>query len=310
MVLFLVWSCGHPPQAAQNQQPPPPFQFLGKWGQGGTEPGEFHNPQTIACDGAGSVYIADGGSPTRVEKFDASGHPLLVFAASGNQNDWDSAVDPGGAIFVVDRRHEQVQIFTPEGEPFKTLFFRYRRDLHEPASIAMELDGDFYLSDFITGRIAEMSPAGRTLHAWSKPAGIEGRWSPYVVRLAQDGNLYVADADAQRIEKISVDGHYLASWNFPFTTPERAPDSPRSSSLAVFRDLIAASDAPKRLLQVWDSNGESKFTVDFSQHPEWGDHVSPTDIAFGPSGELFVLDEPDSTVLRFKVNIQAPANSQ
>lgn len=277
---------------------------MGQWGQSGTQPGQFQSPQAIVCDGAGSIYVADDGNPTQVEKFDLQGHPLLDFAASGPQNDWDIAIDPGGAIFVVDRRHEQVQIFSPEGEPFRTLFFRYRRDFHDPASLAIDPDGNFYLADFDSGRIVRMNPRGRTLEGWNRPVGIEGeRWTPYRVRLAQDGNLYVADGANQLIERLTSVGRYVTSWAFPFTGIPTSSSEPKSAGLAVSGIFVAASDAQKRLLEIWTLEGAPKLTVDFSQHPEWGSHATPTDIAFAPKGDLLVLDGPDSRVLHFKVNI-------
>ncbi|MFZ0334529.1 MAG: NHL repeat-containing protein [Candidatus Acidiferrales bacterium] len=301
--LFFVSSCGRSPLAAQNVAPPP-FQFLGQWGRTGTQPGEFENPQALVCDAVGNVYIADDGNPTQIEKFDSLGHPLLAFAASGSQNDWDIGVDPGGAIFVVDRHRAQVQIFSPEGESFRTLFFRYRRDFHDPAGLAIDPIGNFYLSDYAAGRIVRMSPRGRTLEGWNRPAGLgAGRWMPYPIRLAQDGNLYVADAAAQRIERLTSVGRYLSSWDFPFSGIALSANAPKPNGLAVSVSFVAASDAQKRLLGIWTLDGVPKLTVDFSQHPEWGEHASPTDIAFTPKGELLVLDRPDSRVLRFKVNI-------
>ncbi len=301
--LCFVSSCGRSPLAAQNIVPPP-LQFLGQWGRTGTEPGEFQNPQALTCDAVGNVYIADDGNPTQIEKFDLLGHPLLVFAASGSQNDWDIAVDAGAAIFVVDRRRAQVQIFSPEGESFRTLFFRYRRDFHDPASLAIDPDGNFYLADFTAGRVVRVSPRGRTLEGWDKPAGLgAGRWMPYPIRQAQDGNLYVADAAAQRIERLTSVGRYVASWEFPFSGMQMATNAVKPNGLAVSGNFVVASDGQKRLLEIWTLDGVPKLTIDFSQHPEWGEHASPTDVAFAPKGDLLVLDRPDSRVLRFKVNI-------
>lgn len=296
-------ACGHAPQAAESA-PPPPLQYLGEWGQAGKEPGQFENPQSITCDGVGDVYIADDGRPPRIEKFDPKGNPLLVFSLSLGQNDSDLGVDAGNAIFIVDRRHGQVQIYSPEGEQFRTLFFRYRRDFHDPASITIEPSGDFYLADFLARRIVYMDPMGHAFRTFVKPRGIDGRWAPFPIRLGEDGNLYVADAAQQRIEKISADGRYLSSWSFPFTSVPASLSAPKGNGLAVFHHLVVASDEAKRLLQIWNLDGQPKLTVDFSQHPEWGANASPSDIAFGPSGELFVLDRPDARVLCFKVNIQ------
>lgn len=302
-VIFVVSSGGRPPQATQNP-PVPPLQLLAQWGQTGTEPGRFQNPQALTCDGVGNVYVVDDGNPTQVEKFDLQGHPLLDFAASPGQNDWDIGVDPGGAIFIVDRRRGQIQIFSPEGEAFHTLFFRFRRDFHEPASIAIGPDGNFFAADFTMGRVMRLSPRGRTLEGWGKPAGLPtGRWMPYPIRLAQDGNLYVADASSQRIERLTSVGQYVSSWEFPSTDLTQSNSASKPSGLAVSRNFVAASDAQKRLLEIWTLDGQPRLTVDFSQHPEWGEHASPTDIAFTPKGDLVVLDRPDSRILRFKVTI-------
>lgn len=282
----------------------PPLELLTQWGQTGTQPGQFQNPQALTCDGVGNVFVVDDGNPTQVEKFDLQGHPLLDFAASAGQNDWDIAVDTGGAIFIVDRRHGQVQIFSPEGEAFHTLFFRYRRDFHEPASIAIGPDGNFFAADFTVGRVLRLSPRGRTLEAWAKPAALaSGRWMPYPIRLAQDGNLYVADAPNQRIERLTSVGQYVSSWEFPFSALAQSNSASKPNGLAVSANFVAASDAEKRLLGIWSLDGRPRLTVDFSQHPEWGEHAAPTDVAFTPKGDLVVLDRPDSRVLRFKVNI-------
>ncbi len=302
-VISIVCSCGRSPQAAQTAAPPP-LQLVAQWGQSGSQPGQFQDPQAIACDGVGNVFIADDGTPTQVEKFDEQGHPLLDFAALGVQNDWDIAVDPGGAIFLLDRRHAQLQIFSPEGEPFRSLFFRYRRDFHNPSSLAIGLDGNFFLTDSVSGRVMRVSPRGRTLEGWGRPAGLpEGPWTPYPIRLAPDGNLYAADIASGRIIRLTSVGQYVTSWQFSFTDDDPSSAAPRLDGLAISSNFVAASDAKKRLLEIWTLDGQSKLTVDFSQHPEWGEHVSPTDIAFSPKGDLFILDRPDSRVLRFKVNI-------
>jgi len=301
--LVAVASCSSAQHAAQSA-PPPPLQYLGEWGAAGTEPGQFQNPQSFGTDGNGNVYIADDGKPARIEEFSSLGQPLLVFNVGGNQNNWDVAVDAGNAIFVLDMRMAQVQIFSPEGEMFRTLRFRYRPLLRNPTSIAIEPSGDFYLADFETGRIARMDPMGHVFQTWGKPKGLAvKRWTPYRVRLDADGNLYVADAVNQRIEKISPDGQYISSWDFPFSNPKLSRDATKQYGLAVSGNFVAAADEAKRLLEIWTLDGAPKLTVDFSQHTEWGQNATPTDIAFTPKGTLLVLDGPDARVLRFRLNM-------
>lgn len=302
-ITCVLCSCGRPPRAAQSSAPAP-LQLVSQWGQSGTQPGQFQNPQAIACDTVGNVFIADDGKPVQVEKFDQQGRPLLDFAASGVQNDTDIAVDSGGAIFLLDRRHGQLQIFSPEGEPFRTLFFRYRRDFHNPSSLAIGLDGNFFVADAASGRVMRMSPRGRALEAWGKPAGLPGaRWSPYPIRLAPDGNLYAADAANDRVVRLTSVGQYVASWAFSFTAMDPSSAAPRLAGLSISANFVAVSDAQKRVVQIWTLDGQPKLTIDFSQHADWGERAAPTDIAFTPKGDLMVLDGPDFRVLRFKVNI-------
>lgn len=299
-----IASCSAPQHAAQSV-PPPPLQYLGEWGNAGTEPGQLQDPQSFNSDRVGNVYIADDGNPTQIEKFDSMGHPLLAFDVAANENNWDIAIDSGQAIFTVDVRRAQIQIFSPEGEPFRTLSFRYRSSLNHPASIAIDPDDDdIYLADFETAHVARMNASGRILQVWGQPAGLPVRhWTPCRIRVGGKGNLYVADANNQLVEKLSFDVGYVSSWDFPFTslTPKR--DVPKAYGLAVSRDFVVATDEAKRLLEIWSSDGAPKLTVNFSEHPEWGQNATPTDVAFTPKGELLVLDRVDAHVLRFRINV-------
>ena len=311
LVVFAVFiaSCSAPQHAAQSG-PSPAFQYLGEWGTAGTAPGQLQNPRSLSSDSIGNIYIADDGKPPQVEKFEPTGHPLLVFDMGGNRNSWDIAVDAGNAIFVVDVAAAQVQIFSPEGEVFRTLAFRYRSALNRPSSIAIEPDGEFYLADCQGGRLARMYPRGRILQSWGKPAGLPvKRWTPCQVRLGADGNLYVADADNQRIEKLSPEASYISSWAFPFSRLGSNRAGPKPYGLAISRSFVVATDEAKRLLGIWTLDGQPKLTVDFAQHPEWGQNATPTDVVFTPKGELLVLDRADAHVLRFRINIPDTGSS-
>ncbi|HKV27226.1 MAG TPA: NHL repeat-containing protein [Candidatus Acidoferrales bacterium] len=301
---LLIASCTAPQHAAQSVLPPP-LQYLGEWGNAGSDPGQLQNPLSFTTDRVGNVYIANSGNPTKIEKFDSMGHPLLAFDVAGNENNWDVAVDSGQAIFVVDVRRAQIQIFSPEGESFRTLSFRYRSSLNHPASIAIDPDDDdIYLADFGTGHIGRMNARGRILQTWGRPGGLPApHWTPCRIRVGGKGNLFIADADNQLVEKLSFDADYVASWDFPFSSLAPRRDVPKACGLAVSQNFVVATDESKRLLEIWTLDGAPKLTVNFSEHPEWGQNASPTDVAFTSKGELLVLDRADSHVLRFRINV-------
>lgn len=296
-------ACARPQHAAQEESLPP-LQYLGEWGTAGTDPGQFQNPQTVAVDAAGNVFVGDAREETTVEKFDSAGHPLLAFDAGGSRDNWDIAIDPGQAIFLIDPRGALVQIFTPEGEHFHSLRLRYRRTFKNPASIAMESEGNFFLADMGTGRVANLNSRGHLLASWGKPDGLPAaHWTPCRIRLGLDGNLYIADIENQKIEKLTSDGRYIAEWDFPFSGLNPAKNLQKSYGLTVWQRFVVASDEEKHLIQVWTLDGQTELTLDLTQHPEWGEHAMATDVAFTPKGELLVLDRGDARMLRFRVNV-------
>ena len=307
--LLFCAACSRPQQAAQ-EAPLPPIQYLGEWGTAGTDPAQFQNPQTMAVDSAGNVFVGDARDETTIEKFDETGHPLLSFVAGGTRDNWDLGIDPGQAIFVVDPRGELVQIFTPEGEHFRTLHLRYRRWFKSPASIAMESEGNFFLADMGTGIVANLNAQGHLLAFWGKPAGMPAaHWMPCRIRLGLDGNLYLADVENQKVVKVTSDGRYLTEWDFPFSAlgPGKYPQ--KAYGLAVWQTHVVTSDEGKRLIQIWTLDGALEETLDLSQHPEWGERATATDVAFTPKGEMLVLDRGDARVLRFRLNIPTTAPS-
>lgn len=257
-------------------------------------------------DLAGNVFVGDAREETTVEKFDSTGHPLLAFDAGGSRDNWDIAIDPGQAIFLIDPRGALVQIFTPEGEHFHSLRLRYRRTFKNPASIAMESEGNFFLADMGTGRVANLNSQGHLLASWGKPDDLLApHWTPCRIRLGLDGDLYVADAENQKIEKLTSDGRYIAEWDFPISGLNPLKNPQKAYGLAVWQRFVVASDEGKHLIQIWTLDGQTQLTLDLSQHPEWGEHATATDVAFTPKGELLVLDRGDARVLRFRLNIPA-----
>ncbi|MCK4732251.1 MAG: hypothetical protein KAT65_07315, partial [Methanophagales archaeon] len=46
------------------------YNFISKWGSGGTGEGEFNEPAGIAVDSSGNVFVADRDN-NRIQKFDS-----------------------------------------------------------------------------------------------------------------------------------------------------------------------------------------------------------------------------------------------
>jgi tripartite motif-containing protein 2/3/tripartite motif-containing protein 71 len=96
------------------------FSFSGVFGEFGTGEGQFDNPQGIACDSTGKVYVADTGNH-RIQVFTAEMEILREFEVFGSEVDYPIGV----AVDHQDRVHVgecgRVLVFTPKGDCIKRL---------------------------------------------------------------------------------------------------------------------------------------------------------------------------------------------
>ncbi len=85
----------------------------------GSEDGKFTNPQGIAIDSAGNLYVAEAGTNDRIQKFSPDGDFLLKFGSTGSDNSQFNnpegvTVDSSGNIYVADTGNGKVKKFLPQ----------------------------------------------------------------------------------------------------------------------------------------------------------------------------------------------------
>lgn len=152
----------------------------------------FQEPQGIAVDGKGNVYVADSGNHA-IRKIDASGQVTTI---AGN-----------GVLGKSDGKGKEAAFY-------------------HPMDVAVAADGTLYVADTLNHLIRSISPAGevKTLNAVSTrvvevtpgqvvPAGdfADGDLNnakfnePSAIALDAKGNLYVSDSGNQRIRYVDLE---------------------------------------------------------------------------------------------------------
>lgn len=87
---------------------------LARWGERGKERGKINNPNEIAVDSRGRVYVLDGNYPNhRVVVFDADGVFLGEVPLTGTLSPHRFAIDDQGYIYVTDRQLHRLIRFDP-----------------------------------------------------------------------------------------------------------------------------------------------------------------------------------------------------
>ena len=193
----------------------------------------LYGPQAIAVDGAGNVFVADGGDVLRLDA--AKGVLTLVagngtlgysgdngLATSAQLGARGVAVDSAGNLFIADARNNRVRkisngvITTVAGSGTKG----YSGDngpatnaqLYSPLGVAVDSGGSLYIADagnycvrkVSNGVITTVAGNGRYGYSGDNGPATSAQFAaPDAVAVDPDGNLYIADVSNNRIRKVS-----------------------------------------------------------------------------------------------------------
>ncbi|HXW56517.1 MAG TPA: NHL repeat-containing protein [Candidatus Cybelea sp.] len=302
--LLLLAACGcselNSPAEAQNPGEPP-LALLSQWGVKGDGPGQLDDPQGMAADRIGNVYVADAGSQF-VHKFAADGTPLLSFQEDSLKEPQSIAVDYGGTIYVTDPSRAAVFVVFPmeERDRHRVLRLRTRPSAENSLSVAVDDDDMVYVFDASIRKVFIFSSRLSLKHAWiAAPAGTPKKPADDIgpLVLGGDGNLYIADVAAGRLLRFSTEGRLLAN-----IAPASAQADPRiSEQFAVSRNYIFVMDMNGSTLHVWNMDGSPKLDIDLSDRLGQGHRLPPL-LAVSPRRDLFVLDTSARRVFRYHIN--------
>ncbi len=157
-------------------------------GSKGSGPGQLGEPEGIAVDSQGHVWVADWANH-RVEEFNEQGEYLSQFGVAGSgagqlENPDGIAVSPNGDVWVGDVGNDRVEEFGERGE--------YRRQfgargsapgqfgLSFPMGLAVLSNGSLWLTDAENSRLERFNEQGEYLggHCTAIPGATSTTYTP------------------------------------------------------------------------------------------------------------------------------------
>jgi prepilin-type N-terminal cleavage/methylation domain-containing protein len=249
----------------------------GTIGSGGPGNGQLRNPQGIAIDSSGNIWVVDAGN-SRVQKLTSNGSYLMQVGCGGSghcaassangmlANPQGVAIDSSGNIWEVDYDNQRVQEFNSAGTWLRSIggppastcvtipsgtvpacpAGAAPGQFNHPVSVVIDSNSNVWVTDFTNARVQEFNSSGTYLNALSS-GHLTGPWG---ITIDASGNFWVADRGSETIQEFNSSGVYLNTFD--------------------------------------GANGSAN-----------GQFMQETDIAIDPSGNLWVTDGTNQRVQKF-----------
>jgi DNA-binding beta-propeller fold protein YncE len=186
----------------------PSGKFQYKWGKTGSDDGELLRPAGLACEKNGNVIVVDSGN-NRLQVFTPDGKLVATCGKSGSgpgefNQPWGITLDQSGNIYVADWKNHRVQKLSPQGHflmsigqhgelprpddayavtylgPFvsslPTSTYPKAGLLNHPTDVAVDPDGDIYITDWGNHRVCIFEADGTPLTNLYGDAQVMSKW--------------------------------------------------------------------------------------------------------------------------------------
>ena len=165
-----------------------------------------------------------------------------------------------------------------------------------PANIAVDPEGDVYVTDYAFDRVLKFASDGTLLQQWGGSGSAMGQLSgPFGVAVDDRGALYVVEQLNNRVQKFATDGTPLTWWG-EAGAGHGALRTPFGAAVAGGRVYVA--DFGNDRVQVFTPEGTPLDIVGARGTGE-GQFLRPAGVAVDHEGTLYVSDHFNDRVQKF-----------
>jgi sugar lactone lactonase YvrE len=305
----------------------------------------LYNPQGIALDGAGNLFIADtnnqvirmvtpGGIITTVAGNNKDGYGysgdggLAINAELNNPN--SIALDGAGNLYIVDTSNNVIRKVTPGGV-ISTVAGNHASppgyggdggqatsaQLSYPSGVAVDGSGNLYIADQNNNVIRKVTPGGvistvagnQASGSGYGPDGVQATSSqlsyPMDVKLDAAGNLYIVDDGNSVIRKVTPGGIIsTVAGGGNYSSPALGDGGPATSAFLNYPEAIAVDGTGN--LYISDSNDSLIRKVDISDAPSVT--FASTNVGSTSAAQNVAVENFGNTGLIFTSSGLTPAN--
>ncbi|MDQ3809195.1 MAG: 6-bladed beta-propeller [Chloroflexota bacterium] len=164
-----------------------------------------------------------------------------------------------------------------------------------PTGVAVDTEGNVYVSDYALDRVVKFAPDGALLGQWGASGSTPGQFSAPFGIAVDERVVYVVDQLNNRIQKFAADGSVLAVWG---SGGASAGELRTPFGVAVSGGRVYVADFGNDRVQVFGADG-SLLGVIGSRGSGEGQFLRPTGVAIDREGTIYVADHFNDRVQKF-----------
>src|ERR1700722_18857096 len=259
------------------------------------------NPNGLALDLAGNLYVADTGNnhilkilpDGTVSTLDNAGVFSGVSAMSSPQ---ELAVDSSGNLYIADSGNNRVIEVSPSGAG--TLVSLGGFTLNNPQGLAVDNLGNIFIADTGNNRIIEVTSSGSTLlsTALDSPISSASLSDPVALAIDTFNNLYIVDKGNNRVVQVTaapgLEGNTVSTY--------QSLDAPVGVTVANNGVIYIVDGSDQVRVAIHDPQGDLYDLFDDDDTAYFG---TPTAIAIDSKGGFYLTNVANGTAGSGVVNL-------
>jgi DNA-binding beta-propeller fold protein YncE len=228
--------------------------------------GKLVKPIDVAIASDGNKYVADSQRPA-VYVFDKNDKFLRLIGAKDFRP--VSVAVRGDELYAADFKNHRVIVWNRHnGQQLRTIGKPglEKGQLAGPLGLALDAEGNLYVSEIVTCRISKFAPDGKFLKAFGNRGDQVGTFTrPKHLDIDADGNLYVVDAAFQNVQMFNNAFKPLMAFgghgNFPGYMDLPAGIDIHDGDLDLFQQYVHPAFQAQRLVLVTNQWGDNRVAV-------------------------------------------------
>jgi sugar lactone lactonase YvrE len=243
----------------------------------------LNDPEGVAVDSSGNVYIADTNNNQVLKEALSAGAYTQTVIVTGLSTPKGIALDGAGNLYIANTGNDQVLVETLSGGTYTQN--TVGSELSSPDGVAVDGSGNVYIADSSNNRVLkETLSEGSYTQSTVTTSALNGPW-----RVEVDGsnNLYIADTGNSRVLKETLSGS-----GFIESVIVSGLGSPKGLAVDSSGNVYIADAVTNLILE------EAVFAGSYSQSTIVSGLNNPKGVAVDGNGRVYIDDTLSSEVLK------------